>query len=92
MRRIFDRSRRTDNSRRSLSAHTKIRRAFAAVRLRTRAAFLAVVIAALFAQQGGRAEYQPAGEALPFRGGYLITGDYVVGNFDSCVSDVTGYK
>src|SRR5688500_16747468 len=49
---------------------------------RMKAAFLAVGIAALFAQSGGRAEFLHAGDALPFRGGYLITGNYVVGDFN----------
>ena len=79
MRRLFDRSRWTDISRRSLSAHEKVRRAFASVRLRTRAALLAVGVAALVAQQAGGAAPLIV-DPLPFRGGYLITGDYVVGN------------
>ena len=77
MRRLFDRSRRTHVSRRSVSAHEKVRRAGATVRVRMRIAFLVAGLAALVAQQGGRAETLPPGDAdaLPFRGGYLITGD-----------------
>ena len=44
MRRLFEVSHRTDTSRRSLSAHEKVRRAFSAMRLRTRAAFLAAFL------------------------------------------------
>ena len=83
MRQIFEDSGRTDASRRSLSAHEKVRRAFAAVKLRTRAALLVVGVAALVAQQGARADtpIPMPGDALPIQGGYLITGDYVVGDF-----------
>ena len=76
---LFERSHRTNISRRSLSAHEKVRRAVAAVRLRTRAALLVVGVAALVAQQAGGAAPLIV-DPLPFRGGYLITGDYVVGN------------
>ena len=65
--------------------------AIGSLRVRTRAVLVAVGFAALVAQQSGRAEFQHAGDALPFRGGYLITGDYEVGNFTLAAGD-PGFK
>src|SRR5436190_7887528 len=46
-----------------------------------RAALLALVLAALFTQIGGQAATPPA-DSLPYRGGYLLPGDYVVADVD----------
>ena len=43
------------------------------------AALFAVVLVLLFAQTGGHAE---TGDALPYSGGVLVTGNYVVGGVD----------
>src|SRR5882757_9437636 len=45
----------------------------------TTATLLAVALVLLFAQTGGRAQ---TGDALPYSGGVLVTGNYAVGGVD----------
>src|SRR6476620_7292530 len=67
----------------------KIRRVFAGMRVR--AIVFAIGVIALTAQQSGRAE-PPLPDALSYTGGYLITGDYVVGDFGSSAAAEPGFK
>ena len=45
-------------------------------------AFICLVVGVVFVQPRGQAQTQPPPDALPYTGGYLVTGDYVVGGID----------